>query len=71
MKLIRNEHNTAIVNLDKVTYVHPAKSKSGGKHVICFVFDCMNSKEVNEIKWEFIDEHDFDFALGKLTIEDV
>ena len=71
MKLIRNEHNTAIVNLDKVTYMHPAKSKTGGKHAIYFVFDCMNSEEVNEIKWEFTDGHDFDFVMNKLTIDDV
>lgn len=71
MKLIRSEQNTAIVNLDKVTYIHPAKSKSGDKHVIYFVFDCMNAEEVNEIKWEFTDEHDFDFAMAKLTIEDI
>jgi hypothetical protein len=71
MKLIRSEHNTAIVNLDKVTYIHPAKSKAGGKHVIYFVFDCMNSEVVNEIKWEFNDESYFDFVMGKLNIDDV
>lgn len=71
MKLIRNQHNTAIVNLDKVTYIHPAKSKTGGKHVIYFVFDCMNADEVNEVKWEFSDEIDFDLVIGKLAIGEI
>jgi len=68
MKFIKNKHNKAIINLDKVAYIYPTKSKTGGKHVICFVFDSMNEDEVNEMSWGFDKEGDFDFAIGRLEI---
>jgi len=70
MRLIENKHNKQIVNLDLVTYIHPAESKTGGDHKIYFVFDSMNAEDVNEIQWIFKELSDFESVIGKFKAED-
>lgn len=53
MNLISNAENNAIVNLEKVTYIHTEANEKTNSYNICFVFDSSLHNGMNEAVWYF------------------
>lgn len=61
-KFIRNKNNVGIVNLEKVTNIHPIEGK-----YIYFTFDSLNEQERNEILWVLEDKGEFECVMESLS----
>ncbi|MCP4325613.1 MAG: hypothetical protein GY787_27995 [Alteromonadales bacterium] len=68
---LRAENNNEIVNLSKVTYIHPMINEKTEKYFIYFVFDSMNNDEVNEIKWQLHSAEQVHNILEGIGIVDI